>query len=255
MSAFIWHELMTTNVAAAQTFYQEVVGWQAVPFGGAEDYTILEAAGRGVGGIRDLPEDALAAGARPFWIGYVAVSDVDDAVAEVEAAGGRRHRDIIDIPGVGRTAMVWDPQGAPFYLMAPQGEDAAPAPAGTLGHIAWNELHTSDWRAAFDFYAGRFGWVEDEAMDMGPMGTYQIFAAGGRQAGAMFNSKTFGRPGWMFYSQVGNIDEAAARVAAAGGTILREPTHVPGGGWIVHGADPQNALFALVGTREAGECE
>jgi hypothetical protein len=249
VSAFLWHELMTTDVATAKAFYGGVVGWDVEPFGGAEEYFVLQADGRGVGGIRVLPEDAVAAGARPFWIGYIAVADVDSAVADVEAAGGRRHHDIVDIPNVGRIAMVWDPQGAPIYLMAPAGEDVPASPQGTPGHFAWNELHTTDWRAALHFYAGRFGWKKGEAMDMGPMGTYQIFSAGGRDAGAMFDAATFGRPGGMFYAQVGDIDAAAERVSAGGGKVLREPIMIPGGGWIVHAADPQGALFALVGTR------
>jgi predicted enzyme related to lactoylglutathione lyase len=86
-------------------------------------------------------------------------------------------------------------------------------------------------------------------MDMGPMGTYQIFSADGQDEGAMFEAATFGRPGWMFYAQIGDIDAAVERVTASGGNVLRQPMVVPGGGWIVHAADPQGALFALVGTR------
>jgi predicted enzyme related to lactoylglutathione lyase len=251
MSAFIWHELMTTDVDSASGFYAEVLGWGFEPFSaGGIDYRIVKAGERGVGGIMEIPEDARAAGARPFWIGYVAVADVDAAAGGIEPAGGRLHRDIGDVPGIGRIAMVWDPQGAPFYVMAPSGEEKPPSPDGAYGHVAWNELHTTDPGAALGFYSSRFGWEKDEAMDMGPMGTYQIFSAGGRQAGAMFGSSTFGRPGWMFYFQVGNIDEAAARVGAAGGEVLRGPVDVPGGGWIIQAADRQGALFALVGSRD-----
>ena len=36
-----------------------------------------------------------------------------------------------------------------------------------------------DGPSAFAFYSGLFGWTKAEAMDMGPMGIYQIFAIDG----------------------------------------------------------------------------
>ncbi len=250
-TSFIWYELMTSDTEAAAAFYRAVVGWETKPFEGGQDYTILEANGRGVGGLMATPEDALAAGARPAWFGYVAVPDVDAEAAATATAGGTLHRDIVTVPTVGRIAMVSDPQGAPFYLIAPEGEGQPPVPYMTPGHVAWHELHTSDWQAAFDFYSGRFGWAKGEAMDMGPMGTYQIITAGGPDwIGAMFNSGAFGRPAWLFYFAVGDIDEAAERVRSAGGEVLQGPMEVPGNAWIIQCRDPQSAMFALVGWRK-----
>lgn len=255
-SSFIWYELMTSDTEAAKTFYREVVGWEAQPFEGTEqEYSILEAAGRGVGGLMNIPPEAREAGARPCWIGYVAVDDVDGAAAGIVEAGGTLHKDIMDIPTVGRIAMVSDPQGAPFYLIAPTGEDQPPAEPMTPGHVGWHELHTSDWEKAFDFYSSQFGWAKAEAMDMGPMGTYQLFTAGGDGAamenwiGGMMNATTFGRPAWLFYFVVNDIDVAAERVGSAGGQVLNGPMEVPGGAWIIQCSDPQGAMFALVGMR------
>src|SRR3546814_15653764 len=60
----------------------------------------------------------LAGGARPGWMGYLEVADVDAAVAAIEADGGAVHMPATDLP-VGRIAMVSDPQGAVFYVMEP----------------------------------------------------------------------------------------------------------------------------------------
>ena len=249
-TSFIWYELMTSDPQAAKTFYGTVVGWEAKAFGGGEDYSILEANGRGVGGLMETPEDALRAGAKPGWFGYIAVDDVDVAAQRIVEGGGKLYKDIMDVPTVGRIAMVADPQGAPFYLIAPEGEDQPPVGEMTPGHIAWHELHTSDWQAAFDFYSRHFGWAKGEAMDMGPMGIYQIFTAGSPNwTGAMFNADTFGRPGWLFYFVVGDIDEAVERVRSAGGEVIEGPMEVPGSAWIIQGRDPQGAMFALVGRR------
>lgn len=85
---------------------------------------------------------------------------------------------------------------------------------------------------------------------MGGMGIYQIFSAGGSQwIGAMFNADTFGRPAWLFYFVVGDIDAAAGRVRSTGGQVLEGPMEVPGNAWIIQCKDPQGAMFALVGWR------
>ena len=254
MAGFIWYELMTEDTGAALAFYRAAVGWGTEAFAPADHgYTILKAGGRGVGGVLPTPDDARAAGARPAWFGYVAVPDVDAAARAIVDAGGKLHRDIIDVPTVGRIAMVSDPQGAPFYLIAPTGEDQPPLSPMTPGTVGWRELHTSGWSAAFNFYAAQFGWQKAEAMEMGPAGTYQIFQmeSGGDWSGGMFDSNAFGRPAWLFYFVVGDIDEAAARVRAAGGEVLEEPMQVPGGVWTIQCRDPQGAMFALVGSRNA----
>ena len=78
-----------------------------------------------------------------------------------------------------------DPHGAVFILFKGTSEEAPPpAPAGTPGHVGWHELHAGDLDSAFAFYSGLFGWTKAEAMDMGPMGVYQIFAIDGVQAAA-----------------------------------------------------------------------
>ena len=252
MGRFIWYELMTREPEAAKAFYRKVVGWEAEAFDpGDMGYCVLQANGRGIGGILPMPREPREAGAGSAWLGYVAVEDVDAAAQRIVEAGGQLHRDIVDIPTVGRIAMVSDPQGAPFYLIAPEGEDQPPPAAMSPGHVGWHELHTSDWRSAFGFYAAQFGWEKAEAMEMGPMGTYQIFTMGGGDwAGGMFAPEGLARPFWLLYFVVGDIDEAAERVRSAGGEVLQGPREVPGGAWIIQCHDPEGVSFALAGWRD-----
>jgi hypothetical protein len=196
------------------------------------------------------PADAKAAGARPLWFGYIGVDDLDAALARLRSAGGTVHKDVMDVPQVGRIAMATDPQGAAFMLIQPEGPDQPPVGEMTPGHVGWHELHTSDWEGAFRFYSDQFGWGHGEAMDMGPMGTYQIFTTNGPNwKGGMFNADTFGRPAWLYYFVVGDIDAAAERVRSAGGTVIDGPMEVPGEAWVIQCSDPQGAGFALVGRR------
>jgi predicted enzyme related to lactoylglutathione lyase len=250
---FVWYELMTTDTKAAEDFYRSVVGWRAQDAGMSDmAYTILSAVETPVGGLMKLPEEARANGAAPRWIGYVAVDDVDQFAKRVKKASGSLHRGPADIPGVGRFAVVADPQGASFVLFKgmTDAQPQQPAP-GTAGHAGWRELHAGDWGSAFAFYSGLFGWTKAEAIDMGPMGTYQLFATGEAPAGGMMTKpQAEPHPYWLYYFNVDGIDAAAERVKDKKGEVLSGPHQVPGGSWIIQCRDPQVAMFALVSPRE-----
>jgi predicted enzyme related to lactoylglutathione lyase len=249
-SSFVWYELLTRDVAAAKVFYGEVVGWamQDVPMPGMT-YTLFSAGSSQVGGMMRMPQDACDAGTQPFWATYIDTDDVDAAATRLRSRGGALHKGPDDIPEVGRFAVVADPQGAMFNLFKPSrpGERGV---SNSPGQVGWHELHTKDWSKAWEFYSGMFGWQKGQAVDMGPMGTYQTFLIGGAQSGAMFNSPAAERASfWLIYFSVGDIDAAGRRIAGAGGKINSGPHQVPGGQWIIQAADPQGAAFAVLGTK------
>ena len=191
-------------------------------------------------------------GARPCWLGYIGVDDVDASLTAAEAAGGKVLMPARDIEMAGRIAMVADPNGAPFYVMTPKpspggGESTAFSPT-LLGRCAWNELMGADQQAALDFYTVLFGWALPEPMDMGEMGKYQFVAHDGVTTGAIMR-KPQQAPvsAWTHYFRVADIQAAKAAAEDAGGKIMMGPMEVPGGDWIVQGTDPQGAFFALVG--------
>jgi hypothetical protein len=249
---FVWCEWIGDNVKAAADFYAHVVGWNAkdsqIP--GARPYTILSAGAYGVGGMMPMPPEVNAMGARACWIGYVRVEDVDAMAAKLTAAGGSVKRPASDIPGVGRFAVVTDPDGAFFMLFRESGGNPpSPPPPGTPGLVGWRELHADDGAAAFAFYSGLFGWTKRRAMDMGERSAYQLFgfAGGDSDYGGVTNRmQRMPAPMWLYYFNVPAIDAAVERVRANGGKIANGPIEVPGGLWIIQGFDPEGALFALV---------
>lgn len=250
--SFIWYELLTADTAAAGRFYADVVGWSVGDFGGeVPEYRIFSAGETGVAGMMALPAGAAAGGMRPGWFGYVGVDDVDAAVAGIVAAGGTVHMPAQDLPGVGRIAMLADPQGVIFYVMRGASErPSASFDAAAVGHCAWNELAASDLPAAIAFYTGQFGWTKGDAMNMGDMGDYQFIHHAGERIGAMMTRRQPGPPPmWSFYFRVDDAGAAARRVTEGGGTILHGPSEVPGGDHIVIAADPAGAMFCLVGKR------
>ena len=247
---FFWYELMTTDVEAAKSFYAHVVGWTDTKWGEVTEgspYVIMNAGERGVGGIMQLPEAVKQMGGGPTWIGYVHVADTDAKTAQIRAAGGQVYREPDNIPGVGRFAVVTDPQGATFMLLTPKGEDQPPVAPMTPGHVGWHELSAADWQSALAFYAAQFGWTATTAVDMADMGTYQLFSMGNGDEGGMMNKMPdMPMPFWTFYFVVEGIDAAAERVKQGDGTVVFGPMEVPHGSWIIHALDPQGASFALV---------
>lgn len=255
---FLWYELMTTDAIAAQGFYSALLGWSFADSGQAEmDYRLASRNGKDVAGLMQISPEMATGGARPGWVGYIAVDDVDASAAAIEAAGGSVMMPAMDIPDVGRMAMVTDPQGAPFYIMkgAVEGGESTSFAADRPmeGHCAWNELATSDPKAAKQFYGGLFGWVNDGEMDMGEFGKYQFWKVGderGHMLGAVMPLMPgMPAPAWSFYFRVPDIDSAKTRVEESGGQILQEPIEIPGGDFSLTAIDPQGAAICLVGAR------
>ena len=250
--SFIWYELMARDPVAARAFYADVIGWSVAPYPGQPDdgsgYQLLSAPDGPVGGLMRLPDAAAAAGAGPRGLGYLGVDDVDATAAAIAEAGGAVHMPPTDLPGVGRMAVLTDPQGAPFYVMrgATDGESKAFSRTA-VGHCGWNELSTSDQAAAKAFYTGQFGWTSDEAMSMGAMGDYAFLDHAGVRIGAMMTRPPEGPPpGWLFYFRVPDVAAALDRVRAGGGSVVMEPVEVPGGEQVAVAIDPEGAGFGLV---------
>ena len=107
---FVWFEHFSNEPRKAQAFYGEVMGWKVASFPmGPSTYDMIL---RGdnletmIGGYA-TPKP----GQRSHWISYVSVQDVDATAKAAAANGGRIVEPPHDIPTVGRTARIADPQG------------------------------------------------------------------------------------------------------------------------------------------------
>jgi predicted enzyme related to lactoylglutathione lyase len=125
--AFGWNELGTRDVPAAREFYGKVFGWtveeQEMP--GMGTYNIWKDGEHVRGGMMDIsgmPDEV-----PPHWLVYFTVADADAAAETTKAAGGQLLNGPFDIP-VGRIAILMDPQGAMFAVMAPTDETRKNAP-------------------------------------------------------------------------------------------------------------------------------
>jgi predicted enzyme related to lactoylglutathione lyase len=260
--SFIWYELMTPDANAAAKFYSAVMGWKiaanaaALPDG--RDYRMIgRSDGGAAGGILALTADMQKHGARPLWIGYLHVADVDVATQAIVADGGKVLMPRMDLP-VGKIAMVADPMGTPFYVM-----DPVPPPGKPDGksdvfdvqasqRVRWNELASPDLAQAKAFYARHFHFEFNDVMPMGPMGDYCFVDHGGVRVGAIMQQPADSpNPlgSWLFYFGVPSIATARMAIEAGGGTVTQQPHAVPGGEWILVATDPAGAAFGVVGPK------
>jgi predicted enzyme related to lactoylglutathione lyase len=111
-----WNELMTHDAKAAKKFYTAVFGYGVSEMDmGDMIYTVLKVGDRQSGGIMPIPAEMKGMPAN--WMTYFAVDDVDKRAKIATSAGGKIVGEPHDVPGVGRFAMLQDPQGAMFSIL------------------------------------------------------------------------------------------------------------------------------------------
>jgi uncharacterized protein len=244
---FCWVDCNTSDPAAAKKFYGAVLGWEMkdMPMPDGSTYTMATYGGKQVAGIMRLPEEAAKTGAKPMWLSYVAVDDVDASTKKAESLGGRILKGPVSM-GPGKMSILADPTGAVFSLWRAEAE------MGTFLHaedgaLAWNELSTPDVDRAGKFYVNLFGWKAEAQPAPGGGGTYTVFKVGDQMVGGMM-AVDKNRPlptAWGLYFAVPKVDEAVKKAKAAGAKIVSEPFDVPMIGRMGFLIDPQGAAFSL----------
>jgi predicted enzyme related to lactoylglutathione lyase len=241
---FVWHELHTADRPAALKFYSHLLSWgtKDVPMGPGEPYGLCVLNGDQIAGIT---KSKAPAGVPPHWLPYLAVEDVDASTKKAKSLGAKVLGEPMDIPDVGRFAVIADPQGAVFALF----KDAKPYPAEAeeppVGSFCWEELATTDPDAAVKFYVGLFGY-QVESVPMGPMGTYHILKRGDRQtAGITKKAPHAPQSHWLAYIAVKDVDSWTRNAKELGATVHLVPTDIPDVGRFSVIADPTGAAVAL----------
>jgi predicted enzyme related to lactoylglutathione lyase len=220
---FCWVDLVTSDAAAAKSFYGGLLGWET-PAG--ERYAHAVLGGRDVAGVYQMD------GVNPHWTSYVAVDDADAVAARAVQLGGSVAEPAFDVGDDGRRAVLADPVGARFALWQP----AAHPGAGLVNDVGcWcsNQLQAPDPSPAVAFYRDLLGWEVDAEGD-----SYWAIRNAGADNGGMLAEP--GPPAWLVYFHVSD----AAAAAAAAAEVLVPPTTI-GIGRVAVVTDPQGAVFGI----------
>ena len=238
-------ELVTPDLVAAERFYESLFGWsfqnittEAGFFGQAS----LD--GQTVAGILQRPPRP---GRRPSWVSFIATPDIDKAEALAVQNGAKPLLRPQSLAELGQGAVLADPQGAVFAMLASSSGDP-PDVLADPGQWIWSSLVTTDPQAAATFYGAVFGDAVFPLPDASEA-RHLILASDGYARGSVNPIPagwTNGRPRWVSYVRVDDAAATADRVTALGGHVVLPPHLDRHGGRIALVADPGGALFGLL---------
>jgi len=243
---FVWADLVTREGAKARAFYTELMNWSAteMDMGPMGKYTMLKLGEQGIGGIppvmKDMPADVPS-----HWMYVIATDDVDGACRKATELGGKVFMAGMDIPNVGRMAIVADPSGAVFSPFTPApGSQGRPEGQPKVGEFCWYENFTTDVEKAKTFYATLFGWTWEKAPM--PNMEYWIARRGDSQvAGVMKKPDEVPMANWLGHLLVENLERSTERATKLGGKKLMGPHDVPGIGTFTVVQDSAGAVVSL----------
>jgi predicted enzyme related to lactoylglutathione lyase len=232
---FVWFDLVSSDVERAAAFYSQVLGWQIERVWGIDDYVVVRANGRRIGGITPAENPAEVG-----WIGSLSVGDVDEAAAWVKEHGGRVLQDPADLPNRGRMAVLADPQGAVFAALRSRNGDSSDRNS-LPGDFAWVELWTTDLEGAHDFYRRLVGYQYAAVR-----GGYHVFGRQDIPRAGVVEIKWKGvEPNWLPYVVVRHLANVLRGVEGAGGSILQGPRDDFGDGRVALIVDPTGGVVGL----------
>jgi hypothetical protein len=243
----VWADLVTPDLAAAERYYGSLFGWtfQTIHTGDS-DYAVALADGRPVGG---LLQKSIPAGEhrQSAWLTFFAVRDVDAAKRVALTHGAKVVADSRTYPARGRQAVLSDPEGAVFAIVASSSGDA-PDFLAAPGEWIWSSLLSKDPAAEAGFYQNVFSYdVFDLASDDG---LEHLILSSDDYARASANAFPGGsarrHPHWLNFVRVDSTANATAKAVALGGRVLVEPHVDRHGGMVAVVADPAGAPVGLM---------
>jgi len=243
----VFAELITPDIAAAEQFYAALLGWNFHAVAGERSpYAEAYLNGTPVAG---LVEKVAPPGqhVQPAWLNFISTTDVDGTEKIAVKAGARALRAPHDLPDRGREAILADPQGAVFAILA-SGSGDPPDVLAAPGTWIWRALVTTDPETDASFYKTLFGY---QLFSLPPSpGETHLLLASENYARASVNSLPLGHPNmhphWLAFVRVDGVMAAVKKVTALGGKILVEPRVDRHGGLIAVVADPLGAPFGLM---------
>jgi hypothetical protein len=246
----IWADLVTPDLNAAKSFYGALFGWSFRDVPGNSNYALALLAGEPVAG---LFQKAMPAGEskQPAWLTFLAVRDVDAAQQEALQHGGKVLFKAHYYPHRGRQAVLADPDGAVFAVLAAEGGDP-PDYLAAPGEWIWSSLLVKDPKQETAFYKSMFGYD-----------VYDLASEGGGEADAqhyILSSDNYARSGlnalptdslrrhphWLNFVRVTDAVDTAKRAVEHGGRVLVEPRIDRHGGHLAVLADPSGAPFGVM---------
>ena len=241
---FVWHDLVTRDAATSRMFYSALLGWEfTASTRDGHTYYVARSDGDAIGGIVEL--ESIEPGSA-VWVSYLAVPDLERAVAQVTSAGGKVLLEPRPVKDYARVAVVTDPQGAPLALAVVTDKLPTGSEQPEANHFFWTEYLAKDGPAALTFYKSLTGFESTSSTT--PNGIeYHVLKNDRPRAGLLQipAQATMIKPHWLPYVRVADPAALATRAEALGGKILMAPRPDLRNGTLTVIADPTGAAIAL----------
>jgi len=226
---FVWIDLITQDVEAAQSFYGELFGWTVRD---GQRYSEIVDGDRAIGGIVLARNEE----AGSEWVGNLSVEDVDRAAELFAARGGKVERGPVDAPNRGRLALVSDREGALLLLVRSTSGDP-PDEEPAVGRWLFRVLMSQEPADAAAFYR-ELAVYDLEIVDLGGL-PYHVLRTEELPRAAVVGAPEDVRAHWLPFVRVEDSDVVAAKAAALGARIIMQHDQAA----IL--VDPTGAAFAV----------
>ncbi len=243
----VWADLVTPNLSSAEKFYGGLFGWTFQRIhAGDSDYAVAMIGGRPIAGIVEKPVP-VTEHRQSAWLTFIAVRDVDAVKRTVLARKGKVLADSVSYALRGRQAVLADPEGAVFAILASSSGDP-PDYLAVPGEWIWSSLHAKNPETEAAFYQNVFGY---DVFDVeGADGMEHVILSSDDYARASANALPSGEgprhAHWLNFIRVDHAADICARAVSLGGRILVEPHADRHGGLVAVVSDPAGAPVGLM---------
>ena len=241
---FVWHDLVTDDVAASRTFYAGVFGWEFKTKG---SYVQIFNQGNLIGGMMQV-RPTVDSKAEGVWLPSISVADVDKSIRYLKFKKGKVLKGPIDMNERGRGALVSDPEGAQLVLLHTKNGDPKDV-TPQEGDWLWNELWTNTAQNSYSFYRELGGYDSSKIKN----GYGLLIHQGKWRAGIRDVSKEDLKPRWVPAIRVSDLEETMRKVKTLEGEVLLTPHKELVDGNVALIADNTGALVIIQRWEEGGK--
>ena len=242
----IWRDLETTHLASAKKFYAGLFGWRFRDYHSDQmDYAVAMLDDHAVAGImqRRIHKDEERPSA---WLPFISVPDVDAAVKTALQHHARIDSEPENLPLRGRQALLTDPEGVRFGMLASSSGDP-PDTAAPPGGWLWTALVARDSGDESVFYQQVFGYVLLGMPTHAGFERIRLSSDGEARISVseMPTDDASLHPYWIQFVRVANAADTVARALKLGGRVLLNVQRNDSGDQSAVLADPTGARFGI----------
>lgn len=166
LNNIIFADLSTYTPKETIHFYESVFGWKYYQDG---DYYLAYKGSQEVVGLYETPDRFQQMNMPHFWMTYMKVTAIESKVEKAKKLGGIIEMES-QINGLGKVALIRDPQGAGFTIYE-GGTLTSTRTKNEANTLIWNELHVSNTSKVLPFYEELLDWKFEKS----DFDSYQVF--------------------------------------------------------------------------------